>query len=213
MTAEPSNHVILLVEDDPAQVRTLRATLQTFGYAKVLASHTGEEALAQASAHKPDLALVDIGLRGTLDGVQVAEHLCALGVRVIYVTGSPADEQLSRAMLTRPAGYLLKPVRSAELRAAVEIALRMPRSASQATPSEPQPLAPPLHLLSPREVEVLRLVAMGHTGKEIALMLGIAKPTVDTYRVRIAEKLQANGRAELIAIATRAGLLLDPSRS
>jgi DNA-binding NarL/FixJ family response regulator len=211
MSSSETVESILVVEDEAAQARVLKATLATFGYQNVTVSLSAEEALAFAEQHRPVLAMVDIGLRGAVDGVEVSRRLRALDVRVIFVTGSADHANLERAMCTGPCAYLLKPVRSPELRAAVEIALRAPRGSAPHVMPEPDGLPSPLNLLSPREVEVLRLVAAGYTGKEIATTLGIAKPTVDTYRVRIAEKLHANGRAELIAMATRAGLLLVSS--
>src|SRR5688572_14411406 len=130
MAADSVAGNILVVEDELAHARMLAAMLESFGYSSVIVAHSGEQALSLSDQHELALALIDIGLRGSMDGVAVAAKLAERSVPVIYVTGYPDDENVRRAMATHPCGYLLKPVRGAELRAAVGIALRAPRGSA-----------------------------------------------------------------------------------
>jgi DNA-binding NarL/FixJ family response regulator len=136
----------------------------------------------------------------------------------VYLTANSDLSTVERAKATEPYGYVLKPVRPLDLRCCLELALHRARQARVSSSSAPpshssQPgsqsgvHSPLLASLSTREVEVLTLIVRGHTSKDIAQALGIAKPTVDTYRARLVDKLGAKSRADLVSLATRAGLL------
>lgn len=115
---------ILIVEDERLIAAGLEATLTDLGYEVVGNVPSGEEAVQTAFATSPDLVLMDIQLRGDVDGIQAAARIHdRLDVPVTYLTAYADDETLGRAKITSPFGYVLKPYTERELRAAVEIAL------------------------------------------------------------------------------------------
>ncbi len=115
---------ILVVEDENIVAMNLQNRLQSLGYSVSGIAATAEEALARAGEILPDLVLMDIRLKGDVDGVTAAETLRARhGVPVVFLTAYADSETLSRARLTEPAGYLLKPFEARELQTAIELAL------------------------------------------------------------------------------------------
>ena len=115
---------ILVVEDDADVASTINASLTARGYVVVGGADSGEEALALAQEHRPDLVLMDIQLGGEWDGVDAAQALRdRLGISVLYLTGDAGRDTVQRAKATIPAGYLLKPFSERELIVAVEMAL------------------------------------------------------------------------------------------
>lgn len=115
---------ILVVEDENIVAMNLQNRLQSLGYSVSGVAATAEEALARAGETVPDLVLMDIRLKGDQDGVAAAEALRARhGVPVVYLTAYADSETLSRARMTEPAGYLLKPFEARELQTAIELAL------------------------------------------------------------------------------------------
>lgn len=115
---------IMVVEDEGIVARDLTQRLTHMGYRVPAISMTGEDALAQAEALHPDLVLMDINLRGSIDGVETATRLRKKhNVPVIYLTAYSDSSTLERAKQTEPYGYLLKPFVEPELHAAIEVAL------------------------------------------------------------------------------------------
>ncbi|MGD1992020.1 MAG: ATP-binding protein [Anaerolineae bacterium] len=115
---------ILIVEDESIVAEDVRHTLERLGYAVTATALTGEQAIEEAVTSRPDLVLMDIKLRGEMDGVEAAEQINArLDVPVVYLTAYADDETLERAKITEPFGYILKPFEERELHSAIEIAL------------------------------------------------------------------------------------------
>jgi DNA-binding NarL/FixJ family response regulator len=208
---------VLIVEDDRLVALDLETMLVEFGFVPCPPAYSADEALLQARISKPDLVLMDIRLEGTTDGVDAALSLRRqFGLRVVYLTANSDLSTVERAKQTEPYGYLLKPIRPLDLRVCLQLSLHQARL-EQATRRESEPARDPvpgterLSLLSAREVEVLALVARGHTSKDIARTLQIAKPTVDTYRSRLVEKLGVRSRIDIVSVASKAGLLDNPA--
>jgi signal transduction histidine kinase len=115
---------LLIVEDEAIIALEIEMHLKDFGYEVVGIAADADEALRLAAVAQPDLALLDIVLRGERDGVETSTLLREQsGVPVIYLTGHSDPATLNRAIATGAYGYLLKPYRPEELRAAVEVAL------------------------------------------------------------------------------------------
>jgi DNA-binding NarL/FixJ family response regulator len=119
---------IFIVEDEIVIVRGLEDALARLDYPVCGFARTGEEALAAIAGHRPDLALVDICLPGAMDGIQLAGLLQeAHALPVIYLTAYAHGEILARALATSPFGYVVKPFRETQLKAAIELALARAR--------------------------------------------------------------------------------------
>jgi two-component system, sensor histidine kinase and response regulator len=115
---------ILIVEDEPIIATDLRFTLEWLGYIVCGMASTGEDAVRLASEMHPHLILMDVILRGTMDGVEAAEliHLHQ-DIPIVYVTANSDVATLQRAKSTDPFGYVLKPIEERELHSAIEMAL------------------------------------------------------------------------------------------
>lgn len=115
---------ILVVEDEAIIAADLQATLTRLGYEVPDTVDTGERAIARAAELRPDLVLMDIRLRGELDGIAAAEAIQrARDVPVIFLTAYTDEETLRRARLTLPFAYVVKPYQEAQLRTAIGVAL------------------------------------------------------------------------------------------
>lgn len=115
---------ILLVEDDPVQKVAVARHLQTIGYSAVGVVETGAEAIEQAAALQPDLILMDISLRGPMDGIEAADHIRREHrIPIVFATTHTDRETFLRAKRTQPFGYLVKPFTREELQIAIEMAL------------------------------------------------------------------------------------------
>jgi PAS domain S-box-containing protein len=118
------NERILVVEDDPAVADLVTRYLKKSGYCVAACVATGEEALTEAARAGADLALMDISLRGALDGVQTARQLRArFEMPVVFLTGLADDETIQRSQEAQAFGYLLKPFRQEDLKAGIDLAL------------------------------------------------------------------------------------------
>ena len=120
---------ILLVEDEGLIARDLEDTLTRLGYRVSGIASEGTQAIEMARDLHPQLVVMDVGLRGEVDGIEAA---CAIQeqepVPVIFLTGHTDTETLQRAVLTGPLGYLTKPFQEADLRSVIEVAIHKHRS-------------------------------------------------------------------------------------
>lgn len=115
---------ILVVEDEPIVAKDIQQSLRRLGYEVPATATSGEEALRKAGETKPDLVIMDIVLKGQMDGVETAQHLKErFDVPIVYLTAYADHQTLERAKTTAPAGYMLKPYQPNELRTTVELAL------------------------------------------------------------------------------------------
>ncbi len=115
---------ILIVEDESIVALDIRSRLSRLGYAVPAIASSGEQAVRRAAELSPDLVLMDIQLKGEMDGVQAAEAIrTQLDTPVVYLTAYADSKTLERAKLTEPFGYILKPFEERDLRTTIEIAL------------------------------------------------------------------------------------------
>ncbi len=115
---------ILVVEDESIVASDLQNRLINMGYSVPTTSPSGEDALRKAKLLAPDLVLMDIRLKGEMDGVEAAEQMRDLfDVPCIYLTAYTDDDTLRRAKITEPYGYIVKPFEERELHTAIEMAL------------------------------------------------------------------------------------------
>jgi two-component system, cell cycle sensor histidine kinase and response regulator CckA len=115
---------IMIVEDEAIVAADIQDRLKTLGYEVATLVHLGEDAEARATATKADLVLMDIKLRGRMDGVEAAERIRqSLDIPVVYLTAHADQATLQRAKVTEPFGYIVKPFDERALHTAIEIAL------------------------------------------------------------------------------------------
>ncbi len=115
---------ILVVDDDSIVASTVEAMLQDLGYTVPAIASSGRDAIREVKDIQPDLVLMDIYLKGDMDGIQTAEQIHThCDIPVVYITGYADEETLQRAKVTEPYGYILKPFQDKDLHTAIEIAL------------------------------------------------------------------------------------------
>jgi DNA-binding NarL/FixJ family response regulator len=202
----------VLIVDDHAVVREgLRTFLELQDGLEVVGeAGDGEEALPLAERLEPDVVLMDL-VMPKLDGVGAMRELRvrAPKARVIVLTSFLEDERLLPAIRAGAAGYLLKNVQPQELARAVRladagetlidpaVAARLVEAVADGQAAEPD------HQLTPREQEVLDLIARGFSNKRIALELGVAEKTVKTHVSHVLAKLGVSDRTQAALYATR----------
>ena len=119
-----SNEKILIVEDEGIVILHISKALENLGYIVAGVANYGDEAIIKATEIRPDLVLMDIVLKGTVDGIEAADKIRAiLNIPVIYLTAHADEGTLQRAKVTEPFGYIVKPFRERDLQIAIEFAL------------------------------------------------------------------------------------------
>jgi len=210
----------VLLADDHALVRAgMRALLsELLGIEVVAETGDGREALRLVREHRPDIAMLDISMPG-LNGLEVASRIVHDHgkTRVIIVSMHGDDESVRRALVAGAAGYLLKNSDRNELELALRAVARgdtwlSPALTKRVVAAYTQGTAPasadgPFTVLTPRQREVLQLVAEGHSNKEIASRLNVALKTVETHRTELMERLGIHGVASLVRYAIQVGLV------
>ncbi|MFZ0547904.1 MAG: response regulator transcription factor [Candidatus Promineifilaceae bacterium] len=207
---------ILVADDHPIVRDGLVAILGTRpDFAVVGEAGTGREAVEQYDLNNPDVVLLDLEMP-EMDGVAVLRALRQQdpNVKVIIFTAFDTDERIVDAVRAGAAGYLLKGSPREDVFRAIQvvyaggsllqpvIASKLIKQMSQTTPEPEMPEA-----LTPREEDVLRLLAQGLQNKEIAAELVISERTVKFHVSSILSKLNAGNRTEAVAIAAQHGLV------
>jgi two-component system response regulator NreC len=217
----------IFVADDHAVLRAgLKAMLEAQPDMEVVGeAGDGQSALAQAEALRPDVMLADIGMPG-LNGFELIRALkhSLPEARTIVLTVHEDESFLRRALRAGAVGYLVKRAAGTELLAAIravargeayllpsltkdlieDYLLRTSRDHPTRT-DDPDSIEP--NVLSPREMEILELIAQGHNNLQIAERLIISVKTVESHCARIQEKLGIHGRVRLARYAIEKGLL------
>lgn len=215
----------VLIADDQQLVRAgFRMILATQpGLDVVGDASTGDEAIALARATQPDVILMDIRMPHT-DGIDATRRILAEGgeaaPRVVILTTFDLDEYVYDALRAGASGFLLKDVPPEQLIAGIRVvrngeALLAPsitrRLIEEFTGSKrrarPEPPAA-LTTLSPRENEVFRLIARGHSNQQIASHLVVSETTVKTHVTRILTKLDLRDRVQVVVLAYEAGVIV-----
>jgi len=205
---------VVIVDDHPITRQGLRAAFAVSDDVEVVGeAATGEQAVILVDELLPDVVFMDIRMPGMsgLDATKVirAQHP---DVKVIVFSVDESRASVSEAIRAGVAGYLLKDVGADELERAARLALEgkavihptLTRIFLEETRLAPRDAPLPL---SDREVEILQRVAYGASTREVAEELGISTHTVKTHMDRIFEKLEANDRAQAVAIAVRGGII------
>ncbi len=206
--------VRILLADDHAIVRDgLRSLLSSDGLQVVAQATDGREAVRLAREHQPDLAILDVSMP-ILNGIDAAREIGSASpkTQAILLTVHSEDQYVMEAVRAGIRGYVLKTQVTEDLMRAIrevaggalylspsvsETVLRALRAKSHAS-ADP---------LTPREREVLRLIADGKTTKQVAQLLGVSAKTADAHRTRLMAKLDIHETATLVRYAIRRGLI------
>ncbi len=204
---------ILLVDDHPILRQGVRAILEREGFAVAGEASDGMEAVRLAERAHPDVVVLDL-VMPLLNGVDAARQIVRSSPRTkcILLTMHTEDPYVLEALRAGVSGYVLKSQASADLvqairevhRGGIYLSPRISRAVVDAYRSRTD-LAP--DPLTPREREVLQLVAEGKTTKNVAEILGISVKTAESHRTRIMAKLDIHETAGLVRYAIRRGLV------
>lgn len=208
----------ILVADDHGVLRAgLRALLNDEpDFLVVGEADSGEEALKIAKKISPDIVLMDLNMPG-MGGIETARKMVKSHpqTRVLILTVHEDNELLKEAINAGASGYILKRAVESELIYAIHAVVRgdlyihsaMTRALLLNTPEEQPDVPDSAEELTPRELEVLRLIAEGHTNRQIADLLSLSVRTVESHRSNLMEKLNLHSRVELVRYAHRNQLL------
>ncbi len=215
---------VILVDDHKIMRDGIKAILARNDEFRVVGeTGNGAEAIQLVQQQRPDLVLMDIGLPG-LSGIEVTTELLRHCPRTRVVILSMYDDEHSvvSAIRSGARGFVLKKASDSDLLDALravgkggsylspQVSDRL-LSRIQRGDFEEKPVASVLEGLSPRELQVLRLVAEGKTSKEIAAILGLGLQTVRSYRKTMMKKLGVNNVASLTQLALAAGVTHFPT--
>lgn len=213
----PKPIYILLADDHWAVRAGLHALLDRQANLRVVGEvTTGEEAVKQTRALKPDVVLMDLVMPG-IGGLEAMRRIAALhaGTKVLVFSGYLQEDRLLDMLAAGASGFVNKGSPAEYLTRAIRTVAQNevfldPSAARVLVEHQKQPRAKgkgALNRLSVREREVLGLTAEGHSSTEIGKLLRLSPKSVDTYRARVMDKLGLKHRSELVRFALRAGLL------
>jgi DNA-binding NarL/FixJ family response regulator len=211
----------VVIADDQALVRAgFRMILAEAGIPVVAEAANGAEAVSAVLRYKPDVALMDIRMP-EMDGLEATRRILAAQpgsqCRIIILTTFDLDQYVYAALTAGASGFLLKHVtpeylvtairlvRSGDALLAPSITRRLVERFAPCDPARP-PVHADLSALTPRELEVLRLLARGMSNSELARQLTLSEATVKTHVGRILTKLQLRDRVQAVVLAYQTGL-------
>jgi DNA-binding NarL/FixJ family response regulator len=218
--SQPGPRVV--IADDQTLVRTgFRMILRDAGIPVVAEAADGAEAVTAVQAHDPDVVLMDIRMP-EMDGLEATRRILAeqpgTGCRIIILTTFDLDQYVYRALAVGASGFLLKHVSPEYLIAAIRTvrsgdALLAPSITRRLVErfalhsSQPALMRRELSHLTPRELDVLRLLARGLSNAELAAQLTLSEATVKTHVARLLAKLQLRDRVQAVVLAYETGLI------
>jgi DNA-binding NarL/FixJ family response regulator len=208
---------VMIVDDHGLLRAGFRALLDAIEGIEVVAeASNGTDALVLIDKLRPAIVLSDIAMPG-LNGLELVARVSRdfPEVKTILLSMYSTEEYVCQAMRSGAAGYLLKDSNPDELERAVESVARGDTYLSPAVSKHiiadyvrrTQNEAGPADLLTPRQREILQMIASGQTTKAIARTLGISIKTVETHRTQLMERLEIHDVAGLVRFAIRAGLV------
>jgi two-component system response regulator NreC len=208
------SEVTVVIADDHAVVRKgLRLLVEAEPDLRVVAeAGTVPDALRMAKAHRPNVIVLDLNMPGgsSLEAIPTMRQEAPMTAIVVLTMQN--DPSFARQALQSGAlGFVLKEAADDELLGAIRLAAEgetylNPRLGARLAAAPPEPAGPPDDL-SDRELEVLKLIALGHTNSEIAGQLYLSVRTVESHRAHIQQKTRRSSRAELVRYALEHGLV------
>ena len=208
----------VLIADDHAIVRAgLRALIHAETAMELVGEASGGyEAIELVEKNQPDVLVLDLSMPD-LDGISVTRNLKAKfpGLRILILTLHEDEALLKEAIKAGAAGYILKRAAETELISAIRTILRgdlyVDPSMVRTLLGEPRRAAPKspglTEALTPREIEILKLIVEGYTNRQIGEQLNISFRTVEGHRANISDKLGLHSRVELVRYARDHGMI------
>jgi two-component system response regulator NreC len=214
--------ITIVLADDHAVVRRgLRLVLDAEDGFKVLAeAGTTDDAIRLIKAHRPAVAVIDLNMPGSMSSSLDALPVLAAeapATRIVVLTMQEDPQYARKALAAGANGYVLKEAADTELVEAIRFAAAgevylNPRLGARIAAAPSEPAGPPDDLTE-REVQILRLIALGHTNAEIGSQLYLSVRTVESHRAHIQQKLRRTNRADLVRYAIDHGFLDEPTAS
>jgi NarL family two-component system response regulator LiaR len=201
---------IALVDDHRVVTRSLKAYLESFPDLRVVGvAASGEELLEHLDQWQPDVVLQDLLLPGGIDGIETTRRVVERGgrARVIALTASLDEARMMGVLRAGAAGYVRKDADPEVLLAAVRAVAAGKTYIDPSIGREMLRIGPAADDLTPREIDVLRHLALGRANKEIGSVLGIGEETVKTHVAHLLAKLQVENRSQAIVQALKRGLV------
>lgn len=216
--AQATTAIRLLLADDHLLIRaSLRSLLADFAGIEVVAEASdGREAIEMVGLHKPDVVLMDISMAG-LNGLEATRLIRKEypDVQVIVLSMHAGERHVLQALRAGAGGYILKESAPRELELAIESVARgklflspgISRQVIEVFLGQMGGQADPLDQLTPRQREILQLIAEGHSSKQIAHRLDASVKTIESHRASLMERLDIHDIAGLVRYAIRQGLV------
>ena len=216
-----TSDIRVLLADDHVLVRAgLRVLLQSLGGIQVVAeAGSGDEAIEATQRHQPDVVLMDIAMPG-LNGLDAAVRILKQSphIHLIILSMYTNEDYVRQALSVGVSGYLQKGADPAELELAIKAAMRNEVYLTPAVSKQlvqeylhggNKPVA--VHELTPRQREILQLIAEGHSTKDMAQRLSLSVKTIESHRMEIMNRLGIHDVAGLVRYAIRIGLITTDS--
>ncbi|MEM9547284.1 MAG: response regulator transcription factor [Bacteroidota bacterium] len=191
---------ILIVEDEPAIAHDIAGILSGDGYQVCGIAHSSTKALDYLVSKSPDIALLDISIKGDKDGIEIAHIIKKkYDIPFVFLTSFADRDTIERVKETAPYGYIVKPFKERDLAPAIEVALlrKLSESRSFATINQ---INAALHTpITSMEYEVLKLIWKGLKNQEIADQLFLSINTIKTHISNLYTKTDSNSKGSIIS--------------
>ena len=206
---------ILLADDHQIVRQGLKSLLEGEGFKVICEASNGQEAIAMAREFSPDVAVLDLSMP-ILNGIVAAEQIrkdSGNRIRVVLLTVHTERQYVLQAMRAGIRGYVLKTRAASDLiQAITDVGTGLTYLSSGISQTVVEAYLTKQELtsqenLTPRELQVLQLIAEGKTTKEVASLLGVSFKTAESHRTRIMEKLDIHETAGLVRYAIRKGVI------
>ncbi len=194
--------IVFVVDDDPSVRKSLSRLIKSHGLAVETFASAGEF-LSRSHYGGPGCLVLDLRMPG-LDGLELQKQLAPAGyaLPIVFITGHGDIPASVKAMKAGAVDFLPKPFNDTELLAAIHQAFEKDKAVRVAR-AEVDDIQKKLDRLTPRELEVMKLIVRGYLNKQAAADLGVSEKTIKVHRARVMEKMQVRSFAELVHLADR----------
>lgn len=191
---------ILIVEDEPAIAHDIAAILTSKGYTVCGIAHSSTKAMDFLVTKSPDIALLDISIKGDKDGIEIAHIIKKKhDIPFVFLTSYADRETIERVKETAPYGYIVKPFKESDLAPAIEVALLRKSSETKTFPTIQQINDSLPGAITTMEYEVAKLIWKGLKNQEVADELYLSINTIKTHISNLYTKTDTNNKGAIIS--------------